>query len=66
MPTVIFRFFLEMEDSELREEFEDAAAYLRGIAGKLDSKDLLYFYARFKQSNEGPCNVPKPGLFLID
>ena len=55
-----------MEDSELREEFEDAAAYVRGIAGKLDSKDLLYFYARFKQSNEGPCNVPKPGLFLID
>ncbi len=52
-----------MDDHELAEDFEKAAAYLRGIAGKLDSSDLLYLYARFKQAHEGPCNVPKPGFF---
>ena len=52
-----------MADPELVEDFEKAAAYLRGIAGKLDSSDLLYLYARFKQANEGPCNAPKPGFF---
>ena len=50
-------------DAELKLNFEQAAAYLRGIAGKLDSVSLLFFYARFKQANEGPCNAPKPGFF---
>ena len=50
-------------DEELKINFDQAAAYLRGIAGKLDSTSLLFFYARFKQANEGPCNVPKPGFF---
>jgi len=50
-------------DVELKAHFEKAAVYLRGIAGKLDSADLLYFYARFKQANDGPCNAPKPGFF---
>lgn len=44
-------------------DFEAAAAYLRGIAGKLSSEDLLYFYARFKQAEHGQNNVPKPGFF---
>ena len=52
-----------MEDEELTSLFEQAAAYLRGIAGKLDSKDLLYFYARFKQAKEGPNKTTKPGFF---
>jgi len=29
----------------------------------LDTEKLLYFYARYKQATEGPCNVPKPGFF---
>lgn len=44
-------------------EFERAAQYLRGIAGTLDSKDLLYFYARFKFITVGPNTTPKPGFF---
>ena len=50
-------------DPTLTEDFEKAAAYLRGIAGKLESNDLLYFYARFKQAKEGPNTTPKPGFF---
>jgi len=55
-----------MDETDIKEQFEKAASFLRGIAGKLDSQDLLYFYARFKQANEGPCNVPKPGFFSFE
>lgn len=48
---------------EIQETFEAAANFLRGLAGRLDSTHLLYFYARFKQAREGPCNSPKPGFF---
>ena len=47
----------------MEEQFEQAASYLRGIAGKLDNADLLYFYARFKQVREGPNKTPKPSFF---
>ncbi len=55
-----------MDETDIKEQFEKAASFLRGIAGKLDSRDLLYFYAHFKQANEGPCNVPKPGFFNFE
>ena len=55
-----------MDETDIKEQFEKAASFLRGIAGKLDSQDLLYFYARFKQANEGPCNIPKPGFFSFE
>lgn len=29
----------------------------------MKSEELLYFYARFKQANNGPCNTSRPGLF---
>ena len=45
-----------------REEFENASSFVRGIAGKLDSDQLLYFYARFKQAKEGPNETDKPGF----
>ncbi|CAG0883306.1 unnamed protein product [Darwinula stevensoni] len=50
-----------MED--LKKEFEKAAAYIRAVALKLDTKDLTYLYARYKQAQEGPCNIAKPGFF---
>ena len=49
--------------SEIEEEFGRAAEFVRGIAGKLESSDLLFFYARFKQAKEGPNKTPKPGFF---
>ncbi len=52
-----------MADEELQNTFERACEFLRGVAGKLSSEDLLYFYARFKQAKEGPNTVPKPGFF---
>ncbi len=47
----------------LEEDFEKATLVVRGIAGKLDSADLLFFYARFKQAKEGPNKTPKPRFF---
>lgn len=52
-----------MAEIDIQEEFEKAAKYLRGIVGKLDSSDLLFFYARFKQAKEGPNQTAKPGFF---
>lgn len=37
------------EQDELKSVFDDAASYLKHIAKRLDSEQLLYFYARFKQ-----------------
>jgi len=44
-------------------DFEAAASFLPNVVGKLDSADLLYFYARFKQAKEGRNERPKPGFF---
>jgi len=46
-------------------DFESACAHVRGLAGKLDNNDLLYFYARFKQAKEGVCNTPKPSFYQL-
>jgi acyl-CoA-binding protein len=47
------------------EEFDAACKYVRGIAGRLENADLLYFYARFKQVTEGVCTTPKPSFYQL-
>lgn len=37
------------EDEDIKQRFLKAAEFVRGIVDKLDSKRLLYLYARFKQ-----------------
>lgn len=54
------------EELEIDVEFEEATKYVRGIAGTAKSDDLLYFYARFKQAKEGPCNTPKPSFYQLN
>ena len=34
---------------DLKVQFEKATTYMKSEAGKLDSSQLLYFYARYKQ-----------------
>ncbi|XP_042216350.1 acyl-CoA-binding domain-containing protein 6-like [Homarus americanus] len=48
---------------ELDAMFNKAAAHLQSLAGTLAQDKLLFFYARYKQANEGSCNTPKPGFF---
>jgi len=31
----------------------------------MSNPDLLYFYSRYKQATEGPCNVPKPSFYQL-
>lgn len=50
-------------EEELQEAFEQAAQYLKNIIGELETEQLLYFYARFKQAKEGKCTVQRPGFF---
>ncbi|KAL5012405.1 hypothetical protein ScPMuIL_010956 [Solemya velum] len=47
----------------LDEMFEKAASKVIQMAAFMDSENMLYFYARYKQAKEGPCKVSKPGLF---
>jgi len=47
------------------DEFDAACAFVRSAAGKLENKDLLYLYARFKQAVEGVCNAPKPSFYQL-
>lgn len=48
---------------ELEISFNKAAVHLQSLASSFSSDKLLYFYARYKQAIEGPCNIPKPGFF---
>jgi len=50
---------------EEESEFSSACQHVRGLAGSLGNADLLYFYARYKQATEGPCNVPKPSFYQL-
>lgn len=36
-------------EKELREIFENASNFVKTVAGRLKSEELLYLYARFKQ-----------------
>ena len=49
--------------SEIEQKFNAASKHLPSILSKVESPDLLYFYARFKQATVGPCNTEKPGFF---
>lgn len=53
----------EVPSRNIDELFQKAANHLKTLVSKVDSDKLLFFYARFKQANEGPCNTPKPGFF---
>jgi acyl-CoA-binding protein len=48
---------------ELDSEFETACLHVRGLAARLAKEDLLYFYGRFKQAQEGPCQAAKPAFY---
>ncbi|XP_023217627.1 acyl-CoA-binding domain-containing protein 6-like [Centruroides sculpturatus] len=49
--------------TELEKNFEKAAERLPNIVSKLDSNQLLFCYARYKQATQGACNIPKPDTF---
>ena len=49
--------------SEIEQKFNAASKHLPSILSKVESPDLLYFYARYKQATVGPCNTEKPGFF---
>jgi acyl-CoA-binding protein len=51
------------DDDEIVELFKSASNFIKATAGKYSSADLLYLYSRFKQANDGPCRIPKPGFF---
>lgn len=53
------------DELELEMDFEEAAKFVRGLATKANKEDLLYFYARYKQANEGPCHVSKPSFYQL-
>lgn len=48
---------------DLETVFSKAAAHLPSVATALAQDKLLFFYARYKQANEGACDTPKPGFF---
>ncbi|KAK3890750.1 hypothetical protein Pcinc_005323 [Petrolisthes cinctipes] len=50
-------------ETELEILFDGAALHLQTIAASLPQEKLLHLYARYKQSTEGPCNIPRPGFF---
>ena len=53
-----------MEDpTELEATFNEAADAIRESGTGLDNDTMLRLYGLYKQSTQGPCNVPKPGLF---
>ena len=50
-------------DLNLEETFTKATNYVSSNTDSLTSEQLLCFYGYYKQANEGPCNIPKPGFF---
>ncbi|PSN43688.1 hypothetical protein C0J52_19462 [Blattella germanica] len=53
----------EYEASDLTDTFVKAADHLKTIIKKVETSQLLEFYAFYKQAVEGPCNIPKPGWY---
>lgn len=51
------------EEDELTTKFIKCSKHIQSIAGSLDNDTLLKLYGLYKQSNEGPCNVPKPSWY---
>jgi acyl-CoA-binding protein len=65
-------FYDEFDDdnenkSELDRLYETATLLVRKKANQISKEALLYFYARFKYINDGPCNTERPsGLFNFE
>lgn len=57
--------FEEEEESQVEQQFNEAAKYLEQLVGQLDQGTLLDFYGLYKQSTIGACNIPKPGIFSL-
>ena len=51
----------DLEETE--KKFNAATKHLPSILDNVASKDLLYFYARYKQATKGPCKTKKPRFF---
>lgn len=49
--------------SDLKSQFEAAAAAVKSLADRPDNDTLLQLYALYKQGAEGDVNGPKPGFF---
>jgi acyl-CoA-binding protein len=48
---------------DLRSEFEQAAADVKGLPSKPGDDDLLELYALYKQATDGDVSGSKPGFF---
>ena len=49
--------------SDLKAEFEKAAADVQKLPKKPDNETLLKLYALYKQATSGDVNGPRPGAF---
>jgi len=58
-------FGMKGTSAHLEMDFEAATKFVRGLAGTAKQEDLLYFYARFKQTTIGKCNTPKPSFYQL-
>ncbi|CAG0921476.1 unnamed protein product [Notodromas monacha] len=52
----------EEESADINADFNLASQYVRTLSS-LSVEKMLEFYGLFKQAKEGPCKIPKPGLF---
>jgi len=50
----------------MEEEFEEACNAVKKLVSKLGEADLLYLYARYKQTTDGKCNIPKPAFYNFE
>ena len=53
------------ETTAEKSDFETACRHVRGLAAALAKEDLLYFYARYKQAAEGPCQAARPAFYQL-
>ncbi|XP_076272555.1 acyl-CoA-binding domain-containing protein 6-like [Rhynchophorus ferrugineus] len=55
---------IDIDESDvLGNKFNKCVKYIQGIAGTLNNEVLLKLYGFYKQSIEGPCNIPKPSWY---
>ena len=51
------------KSSDLRQQFEQAAADVKDLSKRPDNDTLLRLYALYKQGSEGDVSGEKPGFF---
>jgi acyl-CoA-binding protein len=56
--------------NSLETKFQIAVDFIKSLPKEgsqsslpLSTDELLFFYSRYKQATEGPCNIPKPSVF---